>query len=109
MRTLYEMRGYTREKFASMAGVGTDRLLELEAMGDLASYPHAEKAVGPLVMDVGKMLGADPRYVLFASLRDTKEKGTLPEVYKRLFREMEKVYNDNNDKSEEDGKEEKKE
>lgn len=107
VRTLYEMRGYTREKFASMAGVGTDRLLELEAMGDLASYPHAEKVVGPLVMDVGKMLGADPRYVLFASLRKTKEKGTLPEVYKRLFREMEKVYNDNNDKSEEDGKEEK--
>lgn len=107
VRAMYEMHGYTREKFASMAGVGTDRLLELEAMGDLASYPHAEKAVGPLVMDVGKMLGADPRYVLFASLRKTKEKGTLPEVYKRLFREMEKVYNDKNDKSEEDGKEEK--
>lgn len=109
VRAMYEMHGYTREKFASMAGVGTDRLLELEAMGDLASYPHAEKAVGPLVMDVGKMLGADPRYVLFASLRKTKEKGTLPEVYKRLFREMEKVYNDNNYKSEENGKEEKKE
>lgn len=109
VRTLYEMRGYTREKFASMTGVGINRLLELEAMGDIARYPNAEKAVGPLVMDVGKMLGADPRYVLFASLRKTKEKGTLPEVYKRLFREMEKVYNDNNDKSEENGKEEKKE
>lgn len=34
-------------------------------------------------------------------------KGTLPEVYKRLFREMGKVYNDNNYKSKEDGKEEK--
>lgn len=109
VRAMYEMHGYTREKFASMTGVGTDRLLELEAMGDIARYPNAEKAVGPLVMDVGKMLGVDPRYVLFASLRETKEKGTLPEVYKRLFREMEKVYNDNNDKSEEDGKEEKKE
>lgn len=106
VRTLYEMRGYTREKFASMAGVGTDRLLELEAMGDLASYPRAKKVVGPFVTDVGKLLGIDPRYVLFASLRETGEKGTLPEVYKRLFREMENVYND---KSKENGKEEKKE
>lgn len=106
VRTLYEMRGYTREKFASMTGVGTDRLLELEAMGDLASYPHAEKVVGPFVTDVGKLLGIDPRYVLFASLRETEEKGTLPEVYKRLFREMENVYKD---KSKGNGKEEKKE
>ena len=90
-----------------MAGVGIDRLLELETIGDIARFPNAEKAVGPLVMDVGKILGADPRYVLFASLRETKEKGTLPGVYKILFREMEKVYNDNNDKSEENGKEEK--
>jgi hypothetical protein len=109
VRTLYEMRGYTREKFASMAGVGTDRMLELEAIGDMASYPNAEKIVGPFVTDVGKLLGVDPRYVLFASLRETGENGTLPEVYKRLFREMEKVYNNNYNKSEENGKEEKKE
>lgn len=109
VRTLYEMRGYTREKFASMAGVGTDRMLELEAIGDMASYPNAEKIVGPFVTDVGKLLGIDPRYVLFSSLRETKENGTIPEVYKRLFREMEKVYNNNYNKSEENGKEEKKE
>lgn len=105
LRKVYEMKGFTRERFARKTGVGNDRMLELEAMGDMAAYPQAEKAVGALVMDVAKMLGVDPRYILFASLRETADKGSLPDVYRVLFREMGKIYKNNG--KEEDGKEEK--
>lgn len=93
IRTVFEKRGYTLEQFAAMTEVSKEAFLELEAMDDVAKYPNAERPVSKLIKDVSEIVGIDPRYILFASLQETREKGQLPDVFKKLFREMEKIYN----------------
>lgn len=93
IRAVCEKRGYTLEQFAAMTEVSKEAFLELEAMDDIANYPNAERPVGKLIKDVSEIVGIDPRYILFASLQETREKGQLPDVFKKLFREMEKIYN----------------
>lgn len=109
IRTMYLNHGYTREQFAIRAGVTKEYLLETERTGDLSRVPYIMRNLFPLITSISDILDEEPRFILFNSLQETEKGGLPPEAYTSLFREMEKVYNDNNDKSEENGKEEKKE
>lgn len=109
MKTMYLKHGYTREQFAIRAKVTKEYILEIERTGDLSRAPYIMGKLYPMITSISNILCEEPRFILFNSLIETEKGGLPPEAYTSLFREMEKVYNDNNYKSKEDGKEEKKE